>query len=82
MADALNPANLIIERFGGIDTVVGITKASRTRVYRWTQPREKGGTGGLIPHPHASVLLQFAKDNGIAVTGDDFLLMPAPQVAA
>ncbi|RWF41613.1 MAG: helix-turn-helix domain-containing protein [Mesorhizobium sp.] len=82
MQTALDPANSIIERFGGQDTVMEITGASRTRVYRWTQPREKGGTDGLIPMPHASKLLQHAKKNGLPVTADDFMPIPTREEAA
>jgi hypothetical protein len=44
----------------------------RTRVWKWTQPREKGGTGGVIPHWHVRKLLEHATANGIAITSADF----------
>lgn len=78
----LDPAASIIERFGGIDTVRGITGASRTRVYRWTQPVERGGTGGIIPIGHIGKLLHYARDNGIEITADEFIPGPAPKEAA
>jgi hypothetical protein len=70
---ALDPASTIIERFGGPDKVREITKASRTRIYRWTQPKTVGGTDGVIPINHARTLLQHARDNGIPVSADDFM---------
>jgi len=73
MSGALEPAASIISRFGGQDRVIAITGASRTRVYRWTQSKDAGGTGGVIPTNHALTLLQYAKDNGVPVTADDFL---------
>lgn len=73
MQPFLDPANRIIERFGGHIVVRSITGASRTRVYRWTRPKSEGGTGGLIPTEHAIKLLRYAKENGIAVSADDFL---------
>lgn len=69
---ALDPANSIIDRFGGPDTVMKITGASRTRVYRWTQPRIKGGTDGMIPYGHAQKLLQYAKEFGVPISEADF----------
>lgn len=70
---ALNPAASIIEKFGGVEAVMNITQASRTRVYRWTQPRENGGTDGIIPTPHARKLLAHAEvDRRIKVTAKDF----------
>jgi len=69
---ALDPANSIIERFGGPEAVMKITGASRTRVYRWTQPRIKGGTGGVIPYGHAQKLLKYAREFGVPISEVDF----------
>ena len=76
----MEPANTIIARFGGPAEVAGITGVHRTRVYGWTWPRHKGGTGGLIPQTHIPKLLQAAEARGIQLDGNDFL--PAPQEAA
>jgi hypothetical protein len=73
MSEFLQPAASIIDRFGGAETVQSITGASRTRVYRWTQPKSAGGTGGVIPMQHAVKLLAHAREKNIAVTADDFL---------
>lgn len=73
MGKALEPANSIIDRFGGPDNVREITGASRTRVYRWTQPKSEGGTDGLIPTPQVVKLLSHARSNGMPLTADDFL---------
>ncbi len=72
METALEPANTIISRFGGPDAVRDITGASRTRVYRWTLPKEQGGTNGIIPHKHAEKLLSHARENGIEFQADEF----------
>lgn len=74
----LEPAATIIDRFGGPDAVRAITGASRTRVYRWTQPKAKGGTGGEIPMKPAKKLMAHAKAHGIPINGDVFLLMGVP----
>lgn len=71
----LDPAKSIIDLFDGVDNVMAITGASRTRVYRWTQPKERGGTGGFIPTSRARKLLQHAKANDIAVSADQFLMV-------
>ena len=70
---SLEPASSIIKAFGGADKVIEVTGASRTRVYRWTQPKEKGGTGGTIPLDHAAKLLEHAKAAGLPVSADDFI---------
>lgn len=38
-----------------------------SRVYRWTYPTEKGGTGGRIPAKHFQAVLALAKKNGVEV---------------
>lgn len=73
MQTSLEPASSIIERFGGPVAVQEITGVSRTRVYRWTQPKGLGGTGGMIPTESALKLLKHARANGISVTAEDFL---------
>lgn len=74
----LEPAATIIDRFGGPDAVQQITGASRTRVYRWTQPKSKGGTGGMIPTPHALKLIAHAKEAGLPITAEHFLPVAEP----
>ena len=76
---SLEPAATIIDRFGGPDVVVEITGADRTRVYRWTQPKERHGTGGLIPQSHITKLLAAAKERGIRLDGNDFLPPATPE---
>lgn len=68
----LEPATSIIARFGGADAVREITGASRTRVYRWKLPKEKGGTDGRIPREPAEKLLEHARKEGIAFSADEF----------
>lgn len=70
---ALEPANSIIDRFGGPDEVRKITGASRTRVYRWTQPKAAGGTDGVIPSQPARKLLIHARQNDIDVSAEELL---------
>ncbi len=80
--EKLEPAASIIDRFGGPDAVQEITGADRTRVYRWTQPREKGGTDGIIPLKPAQKLWAYAKANRLDVPSDLFLSAGAEAVSA
>lgn len=73
MQQALEPASSIIELFGGTAAVQAITGASRTRVYRWTQPKSAGGTNGMIPMDSALKLLQHAHEHNLPVTAEHFL---------
>ncbi|WP_313522593.1 hypothetical protein [Shinella sp.] len=80
--EKLEPAASIIDRFGGPDAVQEITGADRTRVYRWTQPKEKGGTDGIIPLKPAQKLWAYAKANRIDIPSDLFLSAGAEAVSA
>ncbi|MHB0784407.1 hypothetical protein [Bradyrhizobium sp. 5.13L] len=73
----LNPAKAVIEKIGGYEAAAGITGKHITRVYRWTYPTSRGGTGGVIPHSDALKLLNHAKFAGIALAAEDFLREPS-----
>lgn len=49
-----------------------MTGRCETRVRRWTYPREKGGTGGLIPSDAQVVLLRGARARGIDLRPEHF----------
>jgi hypothetical protein len=66
----LDPAGSVIAALGGTGVVSRITGVDRTQVWRWTQPREKGGTDGLIPPDHQSALLTYAEENDKPVTAE------------
>lgn len=62
-----SPAEVVIARFGGADKVAAALGLSPSRVYRWTRPRARGGTDGLIPAKHQPVLLAAARRRRIAL---------------
>lgn len=72
-----NSAQRVIEKCGGHDVVAGWLKVSTTSVYRWTYPKDKGGTGGVIPQKHWQALIQKAASDGIELTVEDFFDPPA-----
>ncbi|MGP9819229.1 hypothetical protein ACTZWW_04370 [Salinarimonas sp. NSM] len=43
-----------------------------SRVYRWTYPVARGGTGGVIPARHQAKLLTTARERGIELEPADF----------
>jgi len=69
----MEPAKTIIKRLGGEAAVSGITGTAFTAPYRWQHPKTKGGTGGLIPQRHHRALLDYAKQNEIGLSAEDFL---------
>ncbi|MDQ0314818.1 hypothetical protein [Amorphus orientalis] len=78
----MEPANSIIDLYGGVSIVSEIAGVHRTRVSNWRRPRDKGGTGGVIPFKHVPKLLAYARENGLSVTADDFLPEPQQEGAA
>lgn len=66
------PAEIVIRKMGGFDAVADICGVDRTRVFRWTYPKVRGGTDGRIPTQHQQTLLDFARSNGLDLTPDDF----------
>jgi hypothetical protein len=74
----LDPAKSIIDKCGGADVVARVSGADRSRVYRWTYPVERGGTGGVIPTRRARKLLAWATANSIKLSPSEFLAVPAP----
>jgi hypothetical protein len=69
----MEPAITIISRLGGFAKVATIVGVHRTRVYGWTWPQNKGGTGGVIPQTHIPKLIEAAEADGIKLDGNDFL---------
>ena len=68
----MEPARTIVALLGGEAKVARIAGVSITAPYRWQASREKGGTGGAIPHWHVAKLLEHAEANGIAITPASF----------
>lgn len=65
-------AKLIIEICGGVHVVAQIIGRAPTRVFSWTYPKEKHGTGGLIPSEAQQVLMRHARENGLPLTPSHF----------
>lgn len=72
MLAMLNPAHHVIEKCGGFDAVARMTGRSTVRVRRWCYPRDRGGTGGLIPADMQPVLMRRARAAGIDLGPADF----------
>ena len=72
----LNPAKSIITKLGGVEAVADVTGKHVSRVYRWMYPRERGGTGGVIPHDDARKLMAAAADRGVEIDPAEFFEEP------
>ena len=73
----MEPALSIITKCGGAPIVAKWTGADVTRVRRWTYPKSRGGTGGLIPAKWQADLLAKARAAGVKLTPADFFRRPA-----
>jgi len=68
----------VFDRFGGVMKTAKALKAlgpqharDRSTLYRWTYPREKNGTGGLIPASAMPSIMRAARLHGIVIRPDD-----------
>lgn len=83
----LEPASSVLALIGGVEVAARITGKHVSRVYRWTYPRERGGTGGVIPHEDATKLLKWASESDIPLSASHFFVVeatstPPPTLAA
>lgn len=75
-------ADHIIEKCGGYKNVAEWLGLNISSVYRFTYPRSKGGTDGLIPAEHQAPLIVKAREHGIDLGPDDFFAqLPAAMIA-
>lgn len=70
----LEPARTVIEICGGFRAVADMTGRNETRVRRWAYPRERGGTGGLIPAEAQHLLMAEARRQGIDLRPEHFFV--------
>lgn len=69
--ERLEPAKSVLDKIG-VEVAADITGRDVSRVYRWMMSRARGGTNGRIPLIEAEKLLKYARENGIALDGNDF----------
>ena len=67
----------IITLCGGYSSVAKITGRDLTRVRRWTYPKARGGSDGLIPSECAALLMDHARKTGLPLTPDHFFPEPS-----
>lgn len=77
----MEPANTIIAICGGFRAVAEITGRDETRVRRWTYPKDKGGSGGLIPAECQQIIMDAARERRLPLTPEHFFPAPTPQTA-
>ena len=84
----MDPAETIIRKCGGgnfargVNRVSGWTGIEKSRVFRWSRPKEKGGCDGVIPAQHHQKILDGARREDIALAPEDFFARSASKPAA
>jgi hypothetical protein len=73
----LDPAATIIARLGGVQNVSVALGLNPITVMRWSYPRCKGGSAGLVPSNRQRDLLDLGKAIGAEITPADFFVAPA-----
>lgn len=68
----MKPASHVIEKCGGLAETARLSGRDRSRVSRWCAPKERGGSGGLIPSDVQPILIANARSEGIDLRPDDF----------
>lgn len=66
------PARTVIEKLGGFRAVADMLGKDVTRIYRWTYPKERGGTEGHVPAKDARRLIDIARTEGLDLSPSDF----------
>jgi hypothetical protein len=69
----MEPAATIIEKLGGYRAVSAALGVAYTAPYRWTYPRERGGTDGRVPAKYHRVLLDLAAESGVELSAADLV---------
>lgn len=73
----LEPAHTVITICGGYAETARMSGRSQVRVRRWEYPKDKGGTGGLIPSDCQQILLDVARAEGKPLRPEHFFTTPA-----
>lgn len=83
MSQAVLPiAARIIEKCGGVAATAKLAERTEVSVYRWTWPKEKGGTGGLVPTEAQQKIMAAAQRGEVQLSPADFFDLPDHPEAA
>lgn len=67
----------VIERCGGVAAVARLTGRAAVSIHKWRHPKDKGGTGGLIPTEAQVLLIAAAQRGEVDLTPSDFFDLEA-----
>lgn len=73
MQKTTTPAQLVINRFGGVRALARKLEVYPSTVSRWAAEEGKKGTGGQIPGRYHVALLDMAKKENIYLTAEELI---------
>lgn len=68
----MNPAELVISRFGGVRPLARLLGLDHSSISRWTKKKPRG-LGGLIPSRLHGPLLDLAATQKVALTAEELI---------
>lgn len=69
----LNPAALVIKKFGGVRPLARLLGKDPSTVWKWRATVKRHGTGGLIPAKSQREVLLLAQRLQLGITSDDII---------
>lgn len=82
LAPRFDPAYGIVEAFGGVTRLGKLMNVAPSTVLRWTQSREVGGTGGIIPPTRWNAILLLAMRRSIPINREALIESPRLRAAS
>lgn len=70
----MTPAELVINRFGGVRKLARLLGKDPSTIHRWKQPKERGGLDGRVPSSQQVKLLDLARAQGVALTAGELVV--------
>lgn len=71
----MTPAKQIIDKCGGVAATAQLTGRTLASVYKWDYPKERGGTGGVVPRSAQDIILAASKRGEVDVSLRDFYVV-------
>lgn len=69
-------AETVIAKCGGVARTAEITQRTQSAVYRWTYPKDRGGTGGTVPVDAQQLIMAAARAGVVDISAEDFFAKP------
>ncbi len=70
----LSPADYVVRVFKGVRATARLIGRSPTSVSKWTMPKAKRGSNGMIPSQAQRIILLKARALGLDLTAEDLIL--------